>query len=113
KILFKIGRAVFAQPGFSVPADFGAYPFAATCALLEITFCLFDGFFNGVIVRFAACGPLNLVSAIACARKDAAEHISRRAQQSARRARERRLKVRHISITAFVTEKLELIAPIC
>src|SRR5581483_5718033 len=112
-MLFKIGRAFFAQSRLGVPADLRADPLAAARALFEIAFGLFDRFFERRVVRLAASGALNLVSAVAGVRKDAAEQIAGSAQQSARRPGQRRLKARHIAVAAFVTVKLELEAPIC
>ena len=110
EVFLEIRRALFTQAGLGVPADLRADPLAAARALFEIALGLFDGLLKRRIVRLAAGGALNLVSAVAGARKDAAEQVAGGAQQPARRARQRRLEARHIPVAAFVTVKLELIA---
>src|SRR6185503_8951786 len=83
EVLLKVRRARFAQSGFRVPAYVRADPLAASSALLEITLRLFDRLFKSGVVSLASNSALNLVSAVARARKDSAKHISGRAQKSA------------------------------
>jgi hypothetical protein len=83
EVLFEIRRARFAQSRFGIPAHVRADPLAASSALLEITLRLFDCLFKSGVMSLAPDRALNLVSAVARARKDSAEHISGRAKKSA------------------------------
>ncbi len=113
KLFFVIRRAAFAQSSARVPADFRTNPFAASCALVKVLFGFFDGDGKSVIVGFAANGALNVVGAIACVGKNSAENVACRAQQIACNSGHRRLKARHVTVSAFVAMKLELVPAIC
>ena len=80
KLFLVIWCAAFAQPGLRIPTHIRAHPFAATGALMKVTFGLFHCQGKRIVVCFAANRALNVIGAIACARQNSAEDIPRSAQ---------------------------------
>ena len=107
ELFVEVRGAVFALIGVGVPADIGTYPFAAASALFEVLFALFDGFFESVIVGFAADGALDLVGGMTGSIAPT-EEASGGVEKGSGDADDRGLEVGHEAIAALVAMELEL-----
>lgn len=101
-------RALRAKAALGIPADFAANPLTASLALHEEGLDFGHGLCQRTIVRRAADGILDFVSAGGGATEHAAENLACTTQHSSGNSGGIRLPARHIAIAAAFAEKLEL-----